>query len=268
MGRQQRRRGPAAAMTMALIFGASVLAASPVSAAETTPSVLDVLDPEKIVSHLLCYRGKLGGFSQDSPRDIKATSALNGYDLEVEKADRLCNPVEKRKGAKQLSEIVSQRQHAKAYRVDGGSGPGFVDLIVTNQFGVAEVEIFRLPGLIMVPTRKFPHRFPNGMDHYLCYGADEPALGVQLKLIDQFKRHKRMVVGGMTSVCLPAEKTHGDKTFVPRHPQVSLACYDVTSRELRPRKKVRTSNQFEKRRLNRVKRTAELCVPSFTQVTV
>ena len=71
-----------------------------------------------------------------------------------------------------------------------------------------------------------------------------------------------MRVGEIRSLCLPATKVHDGKVFEPRHPDVALACYAVTDRQLRPRQKVRTSNQFEKRRLNKVKRTAELCVPS------
>ncbi len=140
-----------------------------------------------------------------------------------------------------------------------------VDVQVDNQLGSDEIlTVFTVPETIMVPTRKFPHKFPKGLDHYLCSEVrDGGKADAQFKLRDQFRRYKRMTVGQAVTFCQPAHKQHGTKTFNVKHEGVHIVCYDVKRKDVRFRRKA--SNQFEKRRNFTAKRTSELCVPSLAR---
>ena len=175
-----------------------------------------------------------------------------------------CNPVKKRKGSRLLADTVSDRQHLKAYRVFAVAPALSMQRAVTNQLGTDVVISFEVqPASLMVPTRKFPHKFPNGLDHFLCHKVvSGPSAEAQFKLVDQFRRYKKMRVGEPRSLCAPTAKAHDGKVVLPRHPQVHLVCYAVSDRKLDPKRKRRFSNQFEKRKRITAKRTSELCVPS------
>ena len=244
---------------MTALVGSAIGATGGPIAASTEPAVRD---PETVLSHFLCYRGKMGGFrTPGSGADVFLSATLYKQSAEVQQGRRFCNPVVKRKGDRLLAPIVSKRQHLKSYVVDATTLDLPVAVRITNQF-VTERVLFiaDAPFELMVPTRSFPRKFPNGLDHFACHEAKNQAIGKKLKLIDAFRKYKNMRVGEMRSICFPTLKTHDGKTFAAKNPDAALACYAMPTRKVKYKRIA--SNQFEKRRSFKAKRTDQLCVPT------
>lgn len=222
------------------------------------------IDPEKSRSHLFCYVGKMGGFGLDAPPRIGLSDFIHSSDVEVGAGIRFCNPVRKKKGRRVLAPIVSNRQHAKLYIVRSETGEGLTPVLYDNQIETLTVRnVSTNATAMLVPSRKHPHRFPHGFDHYACHAVEEPDRwrDRRFKLRDQFKNHRGTRVLEPWLFCAAAEKRHGDKTFVPKEPLVHYVCYR-TERSRIAKVKRRASNQFEKRKRFTAKAANLLCVPS------
>jgi hypothetical protein len=233
------------------------------SALVTSGGVASAANPQKFLSHFLCWAGTFPAF--DGPV-VQLTNRFGTFDADVAGADLMCNPVRKKRGTK-VTEIVSDRQHLKHYDIDTDPIPGTYDMLVTNQFGRDKrVIISKDPGGLLVPTRKFPHKAPRGLDHFTCYGVTNNFdVNKRAKLRDQFAGFKTTVVEELFH-CFPTKKVHGARTFEIRHPKASLACYNINPRVLDQPKSRRTKNQFEDAQITAAQ-ALFLCVPSKTRPT-
>ena len=221
--------------------------------------------PETFLSHFLCWGGVFPDL--DAP-DVELTNRFGTFvaDFDADSTELMCNPVRKTRGTR-VTEIVSIRQHLKLYDVDADPHAAPFDMLVTNQFGRNKrVLISNDPDSLLVPTRKFPHRAPRGLDHFTCYDVlDNVDVNKRVKLKDQFARFRTMVVDEFRH-CFPTKKVHGTRTFEVRHPKASLACYTINPKVLDQPKSRRTKNQFEDAQITATQ-ALFLCVPSTTRPT-
>jgi hypothetical protein len=224
-------------------------------------SVASAANPQKFLSHFLCWAGLFPAF--DGP-EVELTDRFGTVLADVDPADLMCNPVRKTRGTK-VTEIVSDRQHLKSYDIDADPIGVSYDMLVTNQFGRDKRVIISLDaGGLLVPTRKFPHRAPRGLDHFTCYGVTNNFdVNKRVKLKDQFAKFRTMVIEELFH-CFPARKVHGSKTFSVNHPNASLACYNINPKTLGQPKSRRTKNQFEDAQITATQ-ALFLCVPSKTR---
>jgi hypothetical protein len=121
--------------------------------------------------------------------------------------------------------------------------------------------------MLFVPTRKKPHKRPRGLDHFLCYTATGKEINTKVKLIDEFRKYKRVRVVAPVFQCNPVKKTHSFKISSITHREPHLVCYSIKPRKLKPRKKRFTVNQFQ-RSFIRAKTAVVLCVPSSKQILI
>lgn len=219
-------------------------------------------NPEKVLSHFLCWAGMFLPF--DGPI-VGLQDRFGAYDADVEGADLMCNPARKKRGDR-ITPIVSERQHLKHYDIDTDPAAP-VDILVTNQFGRDQRVIIQgNPSGLLVPTRKFPHKAPRGLDHFACHIVmNNLDINKRVQLRDQFKRFRTTVVEELFH-CLPTRKVHGTRVVEVRHPGAHLACYSIAPRSLDSPKSRRTKNQFEEAKITGVE-ALFLCVPSRTRLT-
>lgn len=259
------RRLTIVAATIALTAG-SLAGTSLPAAAQVGPDGVDAV--EKVLSHFLCYGGRMGGFANvvHPPVITVDDRFTSDFGATVSKGTRFCNPVQKKKGKRVLAPIRHGRQHLKWYQLAFEGFSFEVEARIDNQFGLDQPMTFwDTPNVIAVPTRKHPHRFPNGLDHFGCRGViSGESVDRRYKLTDQFRRYRRVRVSRPTWLCLSIIKEHDGKRFVPNQPEANLVCYRVDERKVRFRRKA--SNQFEKRRGFTAKRTKLLCVPSLVRL--
>jgi hypothetical protein len=219
--------------------------------------------PESVLSHFLCYQGEFPAFAGAS---VTLGSQLGSWQARVGKPMAFCNPVRKTRGDK-VTPIVSIRQHLKAYRLwPDPVVPGTIKVADSNQFGRGQVlTVERSPIQLLVPTRKFPHAFPTGLDHFVCHRVVEgKAIEKPVQLRDQFASFRTRVLRPLFH-CSPARKVHGDKEFGVQHPFAHLVCYSIERRQLVPPQVRGTVNQFERAQIKATV-AVRLCVPSRSQV--
>lgn len=240
------------ALSIALLSGAFAAANAPVAAAAESP--------DEVLSHFLCYFGKFPNLSDEIPVQLDDQFGIS--DVDVVQTWFFCNPA-KKKHAGKVTRIVDGRQHLKGYLTFGSSSSEAHAVEVSNQFGVGQpLEVSKTPASILVPTRKRPHRRPRGLDHFACYQVlFSEAIDDRVKLVDQFRRYKRIRVLDPVMHCNPAAKTHGSKTTKVKHPDAHLVCYAIKQRTLKQPRRRWTVNQFERRYI-RAKTASMLCVPS------
>jgi hypothetical protein len=108
--------------------------------------------------------------------------------------------------------------------------PPFVPLSVDidNQFGPQTLTVYA-PTLLLVPTEKFPAGPgplpPLPRDHFQCYTAFGPSLGVPKVLTDQFSGPDPVTVLDPFLFCNPASK---DGSPILGPPPEHLTCYSYT----------------------------------------
>lgn len=218
----------------------------------------DTVEAERVLSHFLCYDGKLRKF--EKAPTVGLQNRFFSHDVTVREPVAFCAAVRKKHGGS-VTPVVSHRQHLKIFSVDAPPG-AIIPLLVTNQFVTdALVPVDTQLASMAVPTRKRPHRFPAGLDHFACYAVDEAlAFEDRVKLRDQFRRYRKVAVGPPVAVCLASTKTHDGRTFEARHPDSHLVCHLISPRRVNVGRRW-TANQFE-RSYVRVRRAVVLCVPS------
>jgi hypothetical protein len=91
------------------------------------------------------------------------------------------------------------------------------------------------------------------MNHYWCYEANGPRVGVRATLEDQFSGPDNVRITTPTLLCNPAEKVHGDERFRIEDRNLHLACYEVhgKQRPSSPPSAPRTSSRLTSSRSQR-----------------
>jgi hypothetical protein len=242
------------ASAVALGLAASVLVAGAATTSAQPPA------PEDVLSHFLCYAGEFPPFAGAS---VTLVEELGGFTTTVGGPHLFCNPVRKTRGDN-VTKIVDVRQHLKVYRIrTDPSGTETLKVSDSNQFGADQVlTIQRSPTRLMVPTRKWPHDRPVGLDHFACHAVTEgKAIEKGVGLKDQFTAFRTRVLKPVLH-CEPTQKIHGDRTFDIRHREAHLVCYTIEPRKrLDPPQTRWTRNQFERARVT-ARVATRLCVPS------
>jgi hypothetical protein len=245
------------ASTVAFGLAASVLVAGAATTSAQPPA------PEDVLSHFLCYEGDFPPFAG---AQVQLIEELGAFVTQVGGPHLFCNPVRKKRGDV-VTRIVDVRQHLKVYRIrTDPAGPETLKVSDSNQFGADQVlTIQRSPTRLMVPTRKWPHDPPAGLDHFACHAVKEgKAIEKPVLLRDQFVGFRTRVLKPLLH-CEPTQKIHGDRTFNVRNPQAHLVCYSIEPRRLDPPQTRRTRNQFEKAPIT-ARVATRLCVPSRSEI--
>jgi hypothetical protein len=210
--------------------------------------------------HFECYRSAFR--PQFDPVRVRLDDQFSADSVRarVLRPNLFCNPVRKVHDDV-VFPIVNPNNHLKSYVIE--SAEEFVErqVEVNNQFGTAVLHVVN-PARLLVPTRKFPHDRPSGLDHYKCYGVQGDPLEERVRLRDQFTPFFTTVLEPMF-LCNPAEKTHGDRVTPVRNPALHLVCYSIASEPLdRARQPVvDTRNQIGREEVRAV-RARLLCAPT------
>lgn len=180
----------------------------------------------------------------------------------VNDPNRLCNPVRKKHGDK-TTEILNPRDHLVVYNIGKHDGDPKRAVQVRNQFGVAQLAVYFPAEVLMVPSRKLPHRKPRDTDHFKCYYVQGQPENETVGLRDQFQETPATVVLQPVWLCNPVRKYHKDKWTEIRYPEAHLVCYALSPKDFT--KIVTTINQFRREELT-VLYSDLLCVPSRKKV--
>ena len=242
--------GLASILCASLLFGGQALAQG------TAPSL----------DHFRCY------VTQGPPidevvglRDQFDTAAEGGEDVRVTYPVRLCNPVEKKRLDK-VTPILNPDAHLKMYLISPSlpatgatsqPAPGRM-VYVRNQFGIQRLRLGQAE-VLAVPTQKFPHNPPQGLDHFKCYRASGRNIAQVVSLNDQFLQSPDVKVLEPFGFCNPVEKLHKGQVTPILNPKGHLVCYTITRERFTTQ--VDTLNQFGSESLL-VREPNLLCVPS------
>jgi hypothetical protein len=184
------------------------------------------------LEHFQCYAVKAATPPPVDPR-VRLFDQFEtaGEDVEVLRARRFCNPVEKHH-RNQIFRVEDDRQHLMFYSTYPQDGP--VRLVaLSNQFNApgAAYQLWWLgePVSLAVPTHKPPHDRPEGLDHYRCYAASGSQILEPVRLADQFvPLHGRYVLNPVL-FCNPVRKVHVTGAQTPiLNPDQHMACYSTT----------------------------------------
>jgi hypothetical protein len=215
-------------------IGAMVLIATPVSA-----------QPPSDENHFTCYI-----VSQQTPQPA-AMITLDDQFTEGPEATMVgepvmfCPPTAKTVGEETFA-IEGEEEHYTLYTAPSAAEPRTV--LITDQFGTDVPWRITTPKYVMVPTAKtiggetFDDR--DNMNHYWCYEANGPRVGVRAMLEDQFSiRDVRVTTP--TLLCAPAEKVHDGQTFPIEDEDLHLACYEIHDKQKVQQFTLAAENQFE-----------------------
>jgi hypothetical protein len=223
-------------------------------------------NPERVLSHFLCYIGQFRP-QFDSAPTVGLKDQFGSADAVVRQPNIFCNPVRKTRGG-EVTEIVDRDHHLKHYPLQALVPTAQTqDLLITNQFGIDQrISLNLTPIALLVPTRKVPHDRPRGLDHYVCYNVhSSTSIDRTVRLRDQFGSYRTPVLQQWLH-CNPVEKTHGSRPPTSiAHPRAHLACYLTARRGADEDRKRVTINQFEKASVEATFKpgaTIHLCVPS------
>lgn len=215
-------------------IGAMTLIAAPVSA-----------QPPSDENHFTCYI-----VSQQTPQPA-AMITLDDQFTEGPEATMVgepvmfCPPTAKTVGEETFA-IDDEEEHYTLYTAPDEAEPRTV--LITDQFGTDVPWHITTPKYVMVPTAKtiggvtFDDR--DNMNHYWCYEANGPRVGVRAMLEDQFSiRDVRVTTP--TLLCAPAEKVHDGQTFPIEDEDLHLACYEIHGKQKVQQFTLTAENQFE-----------------------
>ena len=241
---------------LASIFCASLLFGGRALAQGTAPTL----------DHFRCY------FTQGPPlnevvglKDQFDPATGVGEDVRVMYPVRLCNPVEKKRLDK-VTPILNPDGHLKMYLIAplltaagavSQPAPGRM-VVVRNQFGLQSLRLSQ-PEVLAVPTQKFPHNPPQGLDHFKCYRATGRNIAQVVSLNDQFVQSPDVKVLEPFGFCNPVAKLHNNQVTPIQNSKAHLVCYTITREPFET--SVDTLNQFGPESLL-VHGTDLLCVPS------
>jgi hypothetical protein len=230
-----RRRVPPAIALSFLGLAVLVVAAGSASAQGRTDQ-----------NHFRCYI-----VSQQTPQPPVAITLDDQFTTAAEPVTvgepvMICPPTEKTVGD-EVFPIDDEQEHYTLYTAPSEASPR--NVFVTNQFATEAPWRVTTPKYIMVPTAKtigevtFDDR--DDMNHYWCYEANGPRVGVRATLDDQFSGPDNVRVTAPTLLCNPAEKMHAGERFPIEDKDLHLACYEIHGKQKTEQFTVGVENQFE-----------------------
>lgn len=218
------------------------------------------------IDHFKCY------VTTHAPRDavitLKDQFDTEPENVQVRRAVRFCNPVEKTRldlTPPVTTPIINPDNHLKLYRIFTDD----VDLAPTrkvtiqNQFGKKSIRTFQQE-VLAVPTQKLApiaHPGPVNLDHFKCYRAYGSSINKLVRLRDQFHVEDDVKVLYPFGFCNPAEKRHAGVVTPITNAEDHLVCYKITQKPLPGPIVVLARNQFGDETLN-IRPADLLCVPS------
>lgn len=158
----------------------------------------------------------------------------------------VCAPTAKTVGGETFP-IDDEEEHFVLYNAPDVAAPRSV--LVTDQFGEGVTWEVTTPKYVLVPTAKtvggetFDDR--DNQNHYWCYEANGPRVGVRATLDDQFSGPDAVRVTTPTLFCNPAAKVHGDEEFPILDEELHLACYEIHGKQKTEQHMIGVENQFE-----------------------
>jgi hypothetical protein len=202
--------------------------------------------PPSRENHFRCYI-----VSQQTPQPAETITLEDQFTTAPETVTvgepvMICAPTGKTVGDQEFP-IEDEEEHYVLYNAPGVASPRSV--LVSDQFGTDVPWQVTTPKYVLVPTAKtfagetFDDR--NRMNHYWCYEANGPRVGVQAVLEDQFSGPDSVRVTTPTLLCNPAEKVHGGETFPIEDEELHLACYEIHGKQKTQQFMVGVENQFE-----------------------
>jgi hypothetical protein len=197
-------------------------------------------------NHFRCYI-----VSQQTPQPAAAITLEDQFTTEpvpvlVGEPVMICPPTAKTVGEETFP-IEDEEEHYVLYTAPAPAAPR--NIFVTNQFAMEAPWQVTTPKYIMVPTAKtfggvtFDDR--ARMNHYWCYEANGPRVGVRATLDDQFNGPDDVRVTTPTLFCNPAEKVHAGEVFPIEDEELHLACYEIHGKQKTEQFTVGVENQFE-----------------------
>jgi hypothetical protein len=202
--------------------------------------------PPSKENHFRCYI-----VSQQTPQPAQTITLddqfTNGpVTVTVGEPVMFCAPTAKTVGT-EVSPIEDEQEHYTLYAAPGVASPR--NALVTDQFGTDVPWQVTTPKYLLVPTAKtiggvtFDDR--ADLNHYWCYQATGPRVGVRATLEDQFSGPDDIRVTTPTLLCNPAEKVHGTQTFRIEDRNLHLACYEIHGKQKTEQFTFLAENQFE-----------------------
>jgi len=202
--------------------------------------------PSKEKNHFRCYI-----VSQQTPQAAETITLEDQFTTEPESVTvgepvMVCAPTEKTVG-EDVSPIEDEEEHYTLYSAPGVASPRSV--LVTDQFGADVSWQVTTPKYVLVPTAKtiggvtFDDR--DKLNHYWCYEANGPRVGVRATLEDQFSGPDDVRITTPTLLCNPAEKVHGNQRFRIEDRNLHLACYEIHGKQKTEQFTIGAENQFE-----------------------
>jgi hypothetical protein len=149
--------------------------------------------------------------------------------------------------AGEVSPIEDEEEHYTLYNAPSVASPR--DVLVSDQFANEAPWQVTTPKYLLVPTAKtiggetFDDR--ADLNHYWCYEANGPRIGVRATLEDQFSGPDNVRVTTPTLLCNPAEKVHEGETFRIEDRNLHLACYEIHGKQKTEQFTIGVENQFE-----------------------
>jgi hypothetical protein len=197
-------------------------------------------------NHFRCYI-----VSQQTPQPAVAVTLEDQFTtapvpVMVGEPAMFCPPTTKTVGD-EVFPIEDEEEHYTLYTAPSAAAPR--NIFVTDQFATDAPWQVTTPKYIMVPTAKtiggvtFDDR--DNMNHYWCYDANGPRIGVRATLDDQFNGPDNIRVTTPTLFCNPAEKVHDGETFAIEDEELHLACYEIHGKQKTEQFMVGVENQFE-----------------------
>ena len=202
--------------------------------------------PSRDQNHFRCYI-----VSQQTPQAPQTITLDDQFTtgpetVTVGEPVMVCAPAGKTIGGEEFP-IEDEQEHYVLYNAPGVAEPRAV--LVTDQFGAGVTWRVTTPKYILVPSAKtidgqtFDDR--DNMNHYWCYEANGPRVGVRATLEDQFSGPDNVRVTTPTLLCNPAEKVHAGETFRIEDEDLHLACYEIHGKQKTEQFTIRVENQFE-----------------------
>jgi hypothetical protein len=200
-------------------------------------------------NHFRCYI-----ISQQTPQAAVAITLDDQFteapmSTQVGEPVMFCPPTAKSIGGELVGPIENEEQHYTLYNAPGTAEPR--DILVSTQFSGDAPWQITTPKYVMVPTAKtiggVTFDAVEDSQHYWCYEASGPRVGVRASLLDQFSGPDTVRVTTPTLFCAPAEKVHGEQDpFEILDEELHYACYEIHGKQKTEQHTLTAENQFER----------------------
>jgi hypothetical protein len=226
---------------------------------------LEKTAPPPIVDHFKCYQVEGG---RSLAENVELQDQFVTINATVQYPKFFCNPVEKTYDGKVTPRFHTDH-HLTLYNITCPEVIQRWSVEVDNQFGTQVLNVSD-PVMLAVPTAKGPFwivpqepvepqeptlaqspgetqipvvpRIPVGLDHFLLYKADGPAVSVTVELKDQWHLESNVTVIRPVYFANPVQKTHDGKVTLINNPETHLVFYEIVGESFN--RSVEISNQF------------------------